>query len=127
MEVGITCIYIGNRGGHYMYLHWLWRWALHVFTLAMEVGIICIYTGYGGGHYMYLDWLRRLTLFGLAMENDIKSGARPERVEKVVRRCIVMWALSSAMKSSMHNSVHPPEPEINPSKAACGCPCGRVT
>ena len=71
---------------------------------------------------MYLDWLCRLTLFGLAMGTDIKSGARPERVKKVVTCCIVMWALSSAMMSSLHNSIHPPVMEINPPKTACGCP-----
>ena len=58
---------------------------------------------------MYLDWLCRLTLFGLAMGTDIKSGARPERVKKVVTCCIVMWALSSAMMSSLHNSIHQPK------------------
>ena len=56
-----------------MYLDWLWRWALHVFRLAIEVGITCIYIGYGGGHYMYLHWLWRwaLHVFRLVMEVGI--------------------------------------------------------
>ena len=33
---------------------------------------------------------------------------------------------SSAMTSSLHKSIHPPELGINPSKAAGGCPCGGV-
>ena len=51
----------------------------------------------------------------------------------VVMCCIVMWALSSAI-SSLCNSIHPPEMEINqvdqmnlnPPKTACGCSCGGV-
>ena len=32
-------------------------------------------------------------------------------------RCIVLWRLSSAVISSLYNSIHPPEPEIIPPKA----------
>ena len=35
--------------------------------------------------------------------------------------CIVMWGLSSALISSLYNSIHPPEMEMNPPKAACVC------
>ena len=37
-----------------------------------------------------------------------------------------MWRLSSAMRNLLHNSVHPPEMEINPLKMVCSCPCGGV-
>ena len=30
------------------------------------------------------------------------------------------------VRSSLHNSIHPPEMAINPLKITCGCPCGRV-
>ena len=36
-----------------------------------------------------------------------------------VMRCIVIWALYSAMIISMHNSIHPPEMKINPPNTAC--------
>ena len=34
-----------------------------------------------------------------------------------------MWGHSSATISSLHNSIHPPEIEINHLKTTCGCPC----
>ena len=37
---------------------------------------------------------------------------------------VVMWGLSSAMISALHNSVHPPETELHPTKMAYGCHCG---
>ena len=36
-----------------------------------------------------------------------------------VRHCIVRWGLSSATINSLHDSVHPPDTEINPPKTAC--------
>ena len=43
------------------------------------------------------------------------------RLHSNVMRCIIMWGLSSAMINVLHNSIHPPEMEINPPKTACGC------
>ena len=40
--------------------------------------------------------------------------------------CILIWGLSSAMISSLHNSFRPPEMELNPMKTASGCQCGGV-
>ena len=37
-----------------------------------------------------------------------------------------MRRLSLAMTGSLHNSIHPPEMNINPSKTVCGCPSGWV-
>ena len=37
-----------------------------------------------------------------------------------------MWGQFSAMTGSLHDSIHPPEMEINPPRMACGCPCGGV-
>ena len=38
----------------------------------------------------------------------------------VATRCRVIWRWSSARLHSLHNSIHPPEMEINPLKMACG-------
>ena len=38
--------------------------------------------------------------------------------------CIVIWELSSVIISFLHNSIQPPEMEMNPPKMAFGCPCG---
>ena len=44
----------------------------------------------------------------------------------VVINCIVMCGWSSAMTSSLHNGIHPPEMGINLPKMVCGCPCGGI-
>ena len=36
-------------------------------------------------------------------------------------RCTVMWELSSAVISSLQNSIHPPEMEVKPLKIAYYC------
>ena len=38
--------------------------------------------------------------------------------------CIVLWGLSSAMISSLHNSLYPPEMDKNPLMMVCGGTCG---
>ena len=38
----------------------------------------------------------------------------------ILLSCIVMWELPSAIISSMHNRIHPPETEINIQRTACG-------
>ena len=48
----------------------------------------------------------------------------PRLQQNLVMCCIVVKGLSSAMISSLRNSVHPPKMEINALKMAWGCPCG---
>ena len=55
------------------------------------------------------------------------NAPTPERTprlhQNIVVCCRVMWGLSSATISSLHNCIHPPEMEINPLKTAYGCTC----
>ena len=41
-------------------------------------------------------------------------------------RCIRYVGLSSAIIGFLHNSIHPPEMEVNPPKTECGCPCDNI-
>ena len=51
----------------------------------------------------------------------------PRLYQNAVIRCTYLGGIdSSAMISSLHNSIHPPDMEINPPKMACGCLGGRV-
>ena len=45
---------------------------------------------------------------------------------KMVCSAQLYGCLSSLITSSLHNSIHPPEMEINPPKIAWGCPSGRA-
>ena len=50
------------------------------------------------------------------------TSARTQRLHyNIGTCCIVMWGISSALISSLHNSIHPPQMEMNPPKAACVC------
>ena len=46
--------------------------------------------------------------------NTLTPARTPRFCSNVIRCCIVKWGLSSAMISSLRNSIHPPEVEINP-------------
>ena len=58
----------------------------------------------------------------LRLCHNTLTPARTRRPHgNVVMRCIVMWGVSLAMTSSLHNSIHPPEMEINLPETVFGC------
>ena len=60
----------------------------------------------------------------------VSRTSTPARTPRLHQRAVmcdtVMWGLSSAITSSLHDSIHPPEMEINPPNTAYGCPLGRI-
>ena len=65
-----------------------------------------------------------LKAWALSQHTDTSKTPRLHGSVVVYRR--VGTAISSAMISFLHGSVHPPEMEINPAKTACGYPYGWV-
>ena len=67
----------------------------------------------------YLNTLTPARLSRLGQSHNTLTPARTSRLlSNVVTHCIMMWGLSWAMTRSLHNSIHPPEMDINPPKTA---------
>ena len=104
----------GNLQSHCSYnivfLHWKqWLTVCHSFTL--ETGS---------------SWRANLAWAASQHTGTSKSTKATSKCYALHSNCIVMWGLSSAIISSLHNSIHHPEMEMNPPEMACGCPHGIV-
>ena len=100
----------GNLQSHCSYnivfLHWKqWLTVCHSFTL--ETGS---------------SWRANLAWAASQHTGTSKSTKATSKCYALHSNCIVMWGLSSAIISSLHNSIHHPEMEMNPPEMACGCP-----
>lgn len=93
-----------------VFLHWK-QWLTVCRSFTLETGS---------------SWRANLAWAASQHTGTSKSTKAASKCYALHSNCIVMWGLSSAIISSLRNSIHHPEMEMNPPEMACGCPHGIV-